>query len=85
MRDKQHEGNLIAMGETPLQVLKEPGKAAISNKYMWVSLGCLPGHQSVLYDYDPSRSGQVPLTLLEGFKGYLQTDGYDGYSPACKK
>lgn len=85
MRDKQHEGNVIAMDETPLQVLKEPGKAATSKKYMWVSLGGLPGQQSILYDYDPSRSGQVPLTLLEGFKGYLQTDGYDGYSPACKK
>lgn len=85
MWDKQHEGNVIAMDETPLQVLKEPGKAATSKKYMWVSLGGLPGQQSVLYHYDPSRSGQVPLTLLDGFKGYLQTDGYSGYSPACEQ
>lgn len=85
MRDKQHEGNVIAMDETPIQVLKEPDKAATSDKYMWVSLGGLPGQQSILYHYDPSRSGQVPLTLLEDFKGYLQTDGYSGYSPACEQ
>jgi hypothetical protein len=23
--------------------------------------------------------------LLDGFKGYLQTDGYAGYNAACKK
>jgi len=33
----------------------------------------------VLYDYAPSRAGEVPLVLLEGFRGKLQTDGYAGY------
>lgn len=45
----------------------------------------LPEQQSMLYNYYPSRSGQVPLTLLDGFNGYLQTDGYAGYNPACEK
>ena len=26
-----------------------------------------------------------PLELLDGFKGYLQTDGYAGYNAACEK
>ena len=34
----------------------------------------------LLYEYHPSRSQQVPLRLLEGFNGYLQTDGYEGYA-----
>lgn len=34
----------------------------------------------ILFDYDPSRSQAIPKRLLEGFKGYLQTDGYDGYN-----
>jgi len=34
----------------------------------------------LLYDYDPGRSGQVPVNLLPGFSGTLQTDGYDGYN-----
>jgi hypothetical protein len=34
----------------------------------------------VLYDYDASRSAEVPKRLLAGFRGYLQTDGYEGYA-----
>jgi hypothetical protein len=29
--------------------------------------------------YHPSRSGQVPLSFLDGYQGYVQTDGYNGY------
>jgi transposase len=36
----------------------------------------------VLYDYDPGHRAGVPKRLLDGFKGYLQTDGYDGYNAA---
>jgi len=36
----------------------------------------------VLYDDDPGRSAAVPKRLLEGFAGYLQTDGYAGYNAA---
>jgi transposase len=32
------------------------------------------------YDYDPGRGAGVPKRLLEGFRGYLQSDGYDGYN-----
>jgi hypothetical protein len=34
----------------------------------------------VLFDYDPSRSGEVPKRQLAGFSGYLMTDGYEGYN-----
>ena len=27
---------------------------------------------------------QVPIYLLDGFSGYLQTDGYSGYNAACE-
>lgn len=36
----------------------------------------------MLYDYDASRSGQVPKRLLEGFGGVLLTDGYEAYKAA---
>ncbi|WP_350940994.1 IS66 family transposase (plasmid) [Vibrio metschnikovii] len=85
LREHQNAGHIIAMDETRIQVLKEPGKPATSDKQMWVSLGGPPSERSVLFHYDPSRSGEVPITLLDGFKGYLQTDGYAGYNAACKK
>ncbi len=33
----------------------------------------------VLYDYQPSRAGQCAVDYLEGYRGYLQVDGYAGY------
>jgi transposase len=74
----------LNMDETTVQVLKEDGKKATSKSYMWVryASGINP---IVLYDYSPTRSGQVPIELLEGFSGYLQVDGYDAYNGACVK
>jgi len=73
---------LLKMDETPVQVLKEPGKTAQSKSYLWLQRGGPPDQPVVLYDYDPGRGAAVPKRLLDGFKGYLQTDGYDGYNAA---
>lgn len=84
MRDVLLDGALIHMDETVVQVLKEKGKAPTSNSYMWVQTGGPPDKPVVLYDYDRSRSASVPTALLEGFKGYLMTDGYDGYNAVAR-
>ena len=34
----------------------------------------------VLYDYQASRSGQCAADFLDGYSGYLQVDGYQGYA-----
>jgi len=80
MRDLLLDGALIHMDETVVQVLKEKDRSPTSNSYMWVQTGGPPDTPVVLYDYDPSRSAKVPVRLLEGFNGYLMTDGYDGYN-----
>ena len=80
MRDQMLDYDIIQMDETPVQVLKEPDKRAQSKSYIWLQRGGPPARPVILYDYDPGRSAQVPKRLLEGFKGYLQTDGYDGYN-----
>jgi transposase len=38
-----------------------------------------PGKSAVIYEYQPSRSGEVAETYLKGYKGVVQTDGYQGY------
>jgi transposase len=83
IRDHQLAGDIIMADETRIQVLKEPGRCATSDKFMWVTLGGPPGQPSVLFEYDPSRSEDVPMRLIEGFSGYLQTDGYAGYNAVC--
>jgi transposase len=80
LRDRLLAYDIVQMDETPVQVLQEPGKTAQSKSYLWLQRGGPPEQVVVLYDYDPGRSAGVPKRLLEGFSGYLQTDGYDGYN-----
>ncbi len=72
-------GPVVNMDETTLQVLKEPGRPNTSTSYLWLFRGGNPDRPTVVYRYDPSRSGSVPKDFLGEFKGYIQTDGYAGY------
>jgi transposase len=72
-------GPLVRIDETPLQVLKELGRAATTKSYMWVFVGGPVGRPAVVYLYHPTREGSVPLQYLEGYQGYVQTDGYTAY------
>ena len=85
LRDTLLGYDLIQMDETTVQVLKESGRSASSQSYMWVQRGGPPDKPVVLYDYDPSRSQAVPTRLLEGFTGTLQCDGYDGYNAVGRR
>ena len=38
-----------------------------------------PDKPVFIYQYHPTRSGQVPLSFLKGYRGYIQTDAYNGY------
>ncbi len=72
--------DVIHCDETPVQVLKEQGKAPQTKSYMWLYRSGVDGEPSVvLYDYQPSRGGKNAAEYLKGFHGYLQTDGYAGY------
>jgi transposase len=70
--------SVIHCDETPLQVLKSD-KAPTADHWMWVRAAGPPGRRIVLFDYDPSRGGTVPLRLLDGFHGTLVTDGWQAY------
>lgn len=84
LRDYLLSEDIIQMDETTVQVLNEEKKAVSSKSYMWLQRGGPPGKPIILFDYAPSRASTVPLRLLEGFKGYLQVDGYEGYNAVVK-
>jgi transposase len=85
IRDEIRKNSFVQCDETPFQVLKEPGKRAQSQSYLWVLRGGEQNHPLIYYEYDPSRSGEVPKRLLRGFQGFLQTDGYEGYAAIGKE
>jgi len=78
--------DVLHADETTLQVLREPGKTAQSKSYMWLyrTSGDVK-HPIVLYEYQPDRRAKRPKEFLEIFKGYLHTDGYEGYHSLPKE
>jgi transposase len=79
LRDELLARRYVLMDETTLQVLKEQGKTAESKSYLWAQMSGEGAAPIVLFEYDPTRSREVPKRLLEGFCGTLHTDGYAGY------
>jgi transposase len=85
MREILINSQVIHAVETVLQVLKESGKKPQSNSYMWLYRSSGDTDNSIiLYEYQPDRAGHRPKDLLEGFKGYLHTDGYVRYHNLSK-
>jgi transposase len=79
LRQKLLEQGILHADETTIQVLKEVGRAAESESFMWLyRTGCI-GPPIVLFEYQPTREGKHPRKFLTGFKGYLHVDGYPGY------
>jgi len=60
-------------------VISDVDKAPTAEHWIWVRASGPPHRRIILFDYDPSRGGAVPMRLLEGFTGILQTDGYEAY------
>lgn len=75
---------LIHSDESRLQVLKSD-KAPTADHWMWVRASGPPGQRIVLFDYDPSRAGAVPKRLLQGYQGFLLTDGYEPYATVAEE
>ncbi len=72
---------ILHADEVPCQVLHEEGRAAITKSYFWIYVTGNDGEPGIiLYDYQPSRSGDCPKEFLKGFSGFLQCDGYTGYN-----
>ena len=72
--------DVLHADETTLQVLREPGKSAQSKSYMWLYRTSGDSeHPIVLYEYSPNRKPKNAEVFLEGFQGWLHSDGYPGY------
>lgn len=78
--DRLLKSPYVACDETHTQVLKEKGKTAESQSWMWVRCTPYGKNRIVLFDYDPHRSADVAKRLLSDVKGYLQVDGFGSYN-----
>ena len=68
--------DILHADETTLMVLREPGRKAQQKSYVWVYRTSGDASRPVvLYDYQPSRAGECASRFLEGFSGFVHTDG----------
>jgi len=72
---------VVGMDETVLQMLKEPDRSPTSESRMWVARAFREGRPILFFVYNPTRGKNVAQAILgEDFRGFLQTDGYSGYT-----
>ena len=77
-------GTVMRMDETTLQVMGEEGRSDIQKSCMWLARGGPPDKTVVLYRYRLTKASCHAREFLEGFKGYLQTDGSENYDAAVR-
>lgn len=79
MKDKLLAGNLIHCDETPVQVLKEPNRSAKQKSYMWLFCSSASDVPNYIFEYHPTRKGEVVRSFFDSWSGTITTDGYDPY------
>ena len=85
LQQEIRSGPLINVDESPFQVLREPGRRDTTKSYMWVFCGGPLDAPAILYQYHPTRSAKVVHDMLDGYLGYVQSDGYSGYDQLSRK
>jgi transposase len=78
LKDEVLRTDYIQVDETTLPVIDHDSHQA-RKEYLWVVRSVM--ERQVFFHYDDgSRSGKTVNTLLQSFKGYLQSDGYSAYN-----
>lgn len=82
------EREFLMADETRVQVLKENGRAAETDSFMWLYRSGEDGLAPIiLFEYSMTRAGSTAADFLKNFSGYLSCDGYAGYNkiPEAKR
>ncbi len=71
------KSNYLCVDETTIKVLDKEKKGTTHKGFYWVYYDTQ--RKLALFDYQSGRGSVYPKTMLQGFSGYLQSDGYDAY------
>jgi transposase len=75
--------NYLQVDETPIKVLDKNKKGTTHRGYHWVYHA--PLRRMVLFDYREGRGREGPEECLDGFTGWVQSDGYAVYDQLNRK
>jgi len=80
LKDRLRSQSLIHGDETTVQVLKEKGREATAESYMWVyRSGQDCAQPIVLFEYQPGRGQEHPQAFLPGYRGLVMSDRYQAW------
>jgi transposase len=85
LTDTFFEYDIAMSDDTGIRVLKEDGRAAISQSALWIRRGGPPDKPVVLVDYAASKSGETAYGLLAEFRGTLVCDGASNFNKAVTR
>ena len=71
----------IQTDETTISVLDKEKQGKVHKGYLWP----YTDGKQILFEYQSGRGRAGPLKFLEGFEGYLQSDGYAAYESITNK
>ena len=77
LKKKVLSSNYLHADETPIKVLDKKKEGESHRGYYWVYQNSID--KLVFFDYQEGRGRAGPVSILENFEGYLQTDGYNVY------
>ncbi|MEA1877441.1 MAG: IS66 family transposase [Bacteroidota bacterium] len=78
LKDDILKTDYLMADETPIPVLTKDKPGSTHKGYHWLYYD--PVRKLVLFDYRKTRSREGPNEILADFEGFLQTDGYVGYT-----
>lgn len=67
----------LQLDETPTKVQTDEIKGKLHRGYFWLYYSPLDGE--IFYDYQSGRGRDGPKAILDGFQGWLQSDGFSVY------
>lgn len=76
LRQELIDSGYLQIDETFIKLIDPERKGKAQQAYFWVIRHPILG---VLFQFDHRRSGEVPLDMIPGFIGKLQSDGYSVY------
>lgn len=81
LRQELMDSGYLQIDETFIKLIDPERKGKAQQAYFWVIRHPTRG---VLFHFDHKRSGDVPLDMIPGYRGKLQSDGYSVYESLLK-
>jgi transposase len=85
LTDTFFDYDIALSDDTGIRVLKDDGRAAVSQSALWIRRGGPPDQPVVLVDYAPSKSGDIAYGLLSEFRGTLVCDGAANFNETVRR